>query len=239
VLFRSVIHTISAEYSGPLPFLQFWLDVVAEWERETGRHPLIALSASKDVQDAALADPVRRRVVDVIDLKYWWYTDDAVYAPPGGTDLAPRQHERLWRGGKSSAASMARMVGEYRAKFPDKAVISDLPGSEGWAYVAAGGSFPRLPIATDPALLAALPRMKPVAGARQWTLSEPGVGYFAVAANGDSVTFDLRGVAGTFRVLRIDSATGRVLAGDETAAAGRVMEVGAPRGQTAVVWLSR
>ena len=28
----NVIHTTSAQFSGPLPFMQFWLDVVGEWE---------------------------------------------------------------------------------------------------------------------------------------------------------------------------------------------------------------
>lgn len=124
----NVIHTLSAENSGPLSFMQFWIDVVAEWERETGLHPLIALSAPKDVQDAILADPTRAAIIDVIDLTYWWRTDRGdEFAPRGGLSLAPRQHERLWKGGKPSAASIARMAREYREKFPGKAVTSGLP----------------------------------------------------------------------------------------------------------------
>jgi hypothetical protein len=123
----NVIHTLSAENSGPLAFMQFWVDVVAEWERETGYHPLIALSAPKDVQDAILADPVRAATIDVIDLTYWWRTEGgAEFAPRGGQSLAPRQHERLWKGGKPTAASIARMAQAYREKFPGKAVTSGL-----------------------------------------------------------------------------------------------------------------
>ena len=123
----NVIHTLTAENSGPLPFMQFWLDVIAEWEKETGHHPLIALSAPKDVQDAILADPVRSAVVDVIDLTYWFRTPDgAEFAPAGGQQLAPRQHARLWKGGRPTASSIADMVREYRAKFPGKAVITGL-----------------------------------------------------------------------------------------------------------------
>src|SRR5207249_458074 len=55
----NVIHTTSAEFSGTLAFAQFWIDVAAEWEAETGKHPLLALSAPKDVQDAILTDPKR------------------------------------------------------------------------------------------------------------------------------------------------------------------------------------
>jgi hypothetical protein len=124
----NVIHTLSAENSGPLHFMQFWLDVVAEWEKETGKHPLIALSACKDVQDAILADPARAAVVDIIDLTYWFRTDKGEeFAPGGGKDLAPRQHLRLWKGGRPSAASIAAVAHEYRAKFPGKAVITGLP----------------------------------------------------------------------------------------------------------------
>ena len=123
----NVIHTLSAENSGPLHFMQFWLDVVAEWEAETGHRPLIALSASKDVQDAILADVKRAAVVDVIDLTYWWRTADGQeFAPKGGQNLAPRQHLRLWKGGKPSAATISAAARDYRAKFPGKAVISGL-----------------------------------------------------------------------------------------------------------------
>ena len=124
----NVIHTLSAENSGPLHFMQFWLDVIAEWKRETGKHPLIALSAPKDVQDSILADPERAPIIDVIDLTYWFRTDDGhEFAPPGGDQLAPRQHLRQWKGGRPSAASISRMAREYREKHPGKAVISGLP----------------------------------------------------------------------------------------------------------------
>ena len=123
----NVIHTLSAENSGPLHFMQFWLDVVAEWEAETGGRPLIALSAPKDVQDAILADAQRATVIDVIDLTYWWRTADGQeFAPKGGQNLAPRQHLRLWKGGKPSAATIAATAQDYRTKFPGKAVISGL-----------------------------------------------------------------------------------------------------------------
>jgi len=124
----NVIHTLTAENSGPLHFMQFWLDVIEEWEKETGKHPLIAISAPKDIQDAILADPQRASVIDVIDLTYWFRTDDGhEFAPPGGDRLAPRQHLRQWKDGRPSAKSIAQMAREYREKHPGKAVISGLP----------------------------------------------------------------------------------------------------------------
>lgn len=127
----NVIHTLSAENTGPLHFMQFWLDVIAEWKKETGKSPLIALSATKDVQDAILADPARAAAVDIIDLTYWHVTDKGEeYAPPGGKSLAPRQHQRVLKGGRPSARSIAEMAGDYRRKFPGKAVISGLPEAD-------------------------------------------------------------------------------------------------------------
>jgi hypothetical protein len=107
--------------------MQFWLDVVDDWERETGRHPLIALSAPKDVQDTILADTKRAAVVDVIDLTYWFRNAEGVeFAPPGGQSLAPRQYQRLFKGKRPTADSIAAMAREYRGRFPGKAVITGL-----------------------------------------------------------------------------------------------------------------
>jgi len=79
------------------------------------------------VQDAILADPARAALVDIIDLTYWFRTDKGEeFAPAGGKSLAPRQHLRLWKGGRPSAQSIAGMVREYREKFPGKAVITGL-----------------------------------------------------------------------------------------------------------------
>jgi hypothetical protein len=123
----NVIHTLTAENSGPLSFMQFWLDTVAEWRRETGRHPFLALSAPKDVQDAILADAKRETEVDIIDLTYWFRNSAGQeFAPLGGQSLAPRQHQRLFKGKRPDADTIAAMAREYRAKFPGKAVITGL-----------------------------------------------------------------------------------------------------------------
>lgn len=53
----NVIQLTSAEFTGPLHFVQFWLDVIAEWEAETGKKAKVALSTTKDVQDAILGRP--------------------------------------------------------------------------------------------------------------------------------------------------------------------------------------
>lgn len=143
----NVVHLLSAEYTGPLHFMQFWLDVIREWEQETGLHPLIALSATKDVQDAILNDPVRAAVVDIIDIRYWHYREnDTVYAPAGGQNLAPRQHARLVKTGKTTAVEVFRAVNEYRLRYPDKVVFyygQSYPQAAE-AVLNAGGSLPVL-----------------------------------------------------------------------------------------------
>mgnify|MGYP006145032591 CR=1 FL=1 len=63
----NVIHGIGEEFTGPLHFVQFWLDTIAEWQRETGKRPLIALSCTKDVQDAGFQDVDQFNAVRLLD----------------------------------------------------------------------------------------------------------------------------------------------------------------------------
>jgi hypothetical protein len=165
---RNVLFLTGAEFTGPLAFVHFWLDTVVDWQKEHGKKVLIGLSCTKDVQDAILADPVRGPKVAIIDMRYWWYTADGrAYDPKGGENLAPRQQLREWTGNKSrSDAQTARQVREYRARYPDKAVLCSGGPANGWAVLAAGGSIPKLPPVKDTRLLAALPRMKPFDSAK-------------------------------------------------------------------------
>ena len=145
----NVVHLIGEEFTGPLPFVQFWVDTVAEWEKEKGVDVILGLSTTKDVQDAILADPVRAKAIDVIDIRYWWYQPDGTaYAPPGGQNLAPRQWIRQLKPKNPSAESAYKAVAEYKAKFPDKAVVYSVetaPDDSGWAALAAGGSLAKTP----------------------------------------------------------------------------------------------
>ena len=143
----NVIQLTSAEFTGPLHFVQFWLDVIAEWEAETGKKAKVALSTTKDVQDAILADPERAAVVDVIDIRYWHYKKDGIFAPEGGKNMAPRQHMRKMKVGKITFNEAYKAVSEYRRKFPQKAVTfyaQNYP-SMGWAVFMASGSCPVIP----------------------------------------------------------------------------------------------
>ncbi len=174
---NGVIQLIGEEFTGPLHFVKFWLDVIREWEKETGKHPLIALSVTKDVQDSILALPAYAAVVDIIDIRYWHYqADGTAYAPKGGENLAPRQHARLLKPKKTSFEQVYRAVNEYRTKYPAKAVMysGDSYPEFGVAVLMAGGSMPVLPEHIDASILKAATGMKPVApsNANEYVLSD-------------------------------------------------------------------
>jgi hypothetical protein len=150
----NVIYYLSEEYTGPTEFTAFWLDVVAEWEKETGKNALIGLHATKDVVDAILADSKRAEVVDVIV---------GPFNPgDGGKNLAPRQWQRAGRGKVAGTENMTAFVREYRTKHPGKPFFYGASREQGWQILLGGGSMPNLPETTDPALLKAVVKMKPV-----------------------------------------------------------------------------
>ncbi len=172
---NGVVQLLGEEFTGPLHFVRFWLQVIKDWEKETGKKQIIGLSTTKDVQDAILQDPVYSNVVDLIDIRYWHYQADSIaYEPKGGQSLAPRQHARLLKPKKTSFEQVYRAVKEYRAKYPNKAVIysSDSYDQFGWAVFIAGGSLAVLPAETDKALLNAAATMQPMDADRQFVLSD-------------------------------------------------------------------
>ena len=155
----NVIHSIGEEFTGPLHFVQFWLDVIGEWEQENGR-VLVALAVNKDVQDAILADPIRSKIVDIIDIEQWFYHNKGEYAPEGGVNMAQRQYMRKIRTGSARFEDVYRAVSEYRSQYPDKAVIYSAQkyAEMGWASLMAGGSCAAIPV-KDLSFLSSLSQM--------------------------------------------------------------------------------
>jgi hypothetical protein len=209
-----VIQLTSEEYTGPLHFVQFWIDVIREWEKETGVNVMTGLSATKDVQDAILADPVRSSVIDVIDIRYWAYRDDgSLYAPEGGQHLAPRQHARLVQPGKRSFDQVYRAVREYRLAYPGKAVVY----SEGqfsnfaWAAFMPGGSLAAIPSIEAPGFTKAVSSMKPVVSSVNGVyLLQNDSGESILYFSGDADQMKLNLKKGNFRLIRIDPQTGKM-----------------------------
>jgi hypothetical protein len=161
---KNVIQFTSDEYTGPQEFTEFWLDQIASHGSE---RPLVAISATKDVQDALLADQDRRDAIDVIDIRYWCYgRDGSLYAPPGGANMAPRQHQRQSRTKEGDFASVARAVREYRSAHPAKPVLFNAhrfcsTPRDGWAVLMGGGSLADVPPLPEE-LKRALVAMRPV-----------------------------------------------------------------------------
>lgn len=239
----NVVHTLGDEYSGPLEFAEFWIDVIEEWIHESpGREALIALSAPRDVQDAILSNPRRAAVVDIIEFKYWWYAGDETFAPAGGTRLAPRQHLRKWKGGRASAADLARMVSEYRKRFPGKAIIySELQVEHPWAALCAGASFATLPASTDPEILApgAAYEPSPKLTDDQWGIRVQNTCELLFVAGGSRAMVDLRGWEGAFRLYNVNTETGQLEGGAKPIKAGVLHEVPPMGSGDQVYWVQR
>ncbi|RYD76527.1 MAG: pectate lyase, partial [Sphingobacteriales bacterium] len=212
-----VIQLIGAEFTGPLHFVQFWIDTIKDWEKETGKHPIIGLSVTKDVQDAILADPNRAGVVDLIDIRYWHYqADGTAYAPQGGLNLAPRQHARLLKPKKTSFEEVHHAVSEYKNRFPAKAVIysADSFDSFGWAILMAGGSLSNVD-ELDASVLTLASTMEPFlpAGktAKQYGLENPGKAYILYNSSNNAINLDLGKSAAKFSVKVLDAKTGKAI----------------------------
>ena len=211
----NVIHSISAEYTGPLHFTRFWLETIAEWEAETGCKPLIALSCTKDVQDSILADEKLRKVVDIIDIRYWHYNTEGLWAPKGGGNMAPRQWMRKMKVGKTGFEEAYRAVKEYRERYPEKAVTFNAQQypSYGWAILMAGGSLPNIPISSksseplQQSLLQDLCKMKPCNGEGCVALGGEETGYLVYA---QSTNPSIPVTAGTYNIYTVDTKTGAI-----------------------------
>lgn len=204
----NVVQLIGEEYTGPLHFLRFWLETIAEWEQETAQRPLVALSCTKDAQDSVLADPVLGSVVDIIDIRYWHYNTDSLWAPPAGKNLSPRQFQRRMKPGKTSFAEVYRAVREYSEAYPDKAVTyyGQAYAEHGWAVLMAGGSLPNVKIDSDK-LLIDINRMRPLDAEGCFVIGDAATGYVVYSQDSDNVVSI---APGTYNVYTVDERSGNV-----------------------------
>lgn len=206
----NAIQLISAEYTGPLHFTRFWLETIAEWQKETGQNPLVALSCTKDAQDAILADKQLADVVDIIDIRYWHYNTDGLWAPEAGKNMAPRQFMRKMKVGKTGYAEAYKAVSEYTMKFPDKAVtfFSQQYPQYGWAILMAGGSCPNVNIANEKLLVdvAKMRVMDSVDNKVYNLIGASDVGYMVYRHAGEDIKINVE--KGKYRLYNVDERTG-------------------------------
>ncbi|MDO4162966.1 MAG: DUF6298 domain-containing protein [Bacteroides sp.] len=236
----NVIQLTSAEYTGPLHFVQFWLDVIAEWEAETGKSVKIALSATKDVQDAILADARRSAVVDIIDIRYWHYKTDGIYAPEGGKNMAPRQHKRKMKVGQVTFAEVYRAVDEYRRKYAEKAVTYYAQNYDtmGWAVFMAGGSCPAIPCVDKDFLKdAAMMKVEDTGTEDYKKMVKPDTGVIIYSKSGMEIPIQL--LSGKYVLKYIHPVSGEMQILNKSLKIKDVYQLKIPSDKGGIYWLHR
>ncbi len=203
---NGVIQMLSAEYTGPLHFMQFWLDNVATWEEKTGNKELVALSATKDVQDSILNDTNRNELVDIIDIRYWASrVDGSFWAPMSDMHMAPRQHMRVNKVGKTTFQTVYSDVLAYRLAYPNKAVINSFDQSEekAWAVFMAGGSLAGIPRIDSEDFLQVASKCRPIPSTEEgvYMLQSNNEDYIVYLDANKQCTIDLKGAKYTIEVI--------------------------------------
>ncbi|MEJ6982209.1 DUF6298 domain-containing protein [Pedobacter sp. P351] len=239
----NIIHHLGQEYTGPLHFVKFWLDVIREWEKETKQKVMVALPGTKDVQDAILADTKYSTTIDAIDIIQWQYRKDgSLYAPPGGVSLAERQYARIYNVGETSFDQVYRAVNEIHTKHPEKAIIYTRGGLRfsNWAVFMAGGSLAQLPEIKDRTFFESAAKMESrkmnATDPQQYTLGKKGLGYIVFSESG-KLKIDLSDDQTSYVLRWINPATGEILSSTSTVAGGAIRSFESTGNGAAVAWL--
>lgn len=239
---NGVIQYISEEFTGPFHFVRFWLETIQKWESETGKKAMIGLAVTKDVQDSVLADPKLASVVDLIDVRYWFYREEgSAYAPLGGQNLAPRQHARLVKPGKTSFDQVYRVVREYHSRFPEKAVTysADSYDSNGWAAFMAGGSLSVLPSIQASGFLENALGMSVVEGTGEgrYQLQNKQGECIIYFKKGIRPELDLKASKGKFRLIKINPVNGTTVGEPQLTDGGKTIKIEWNGQEDMVLWL--
>ncbi len=263
----NVVFGIDREYTGPLPFVQFWLDTIAEWQRERGKTVLVALEIPKDQMDTILDDPVRGPLIAAIDVLGWVYrADGSLFAARGGINRAPREQ----RPDIATAAELDALKTKLGIAPTDQKDFLSGPefqrlfdtlwaGSKPMKYRAwreYRDAHPRVVALWEadeyPAVTAAVERLVPTEAraatrpadlvraprATAWCLARPGGAYLVYTMAGEPVVLDLRGDPSSYAVRWIDSADGRVIASLTAVKGGTMVTLEPPLPGTARPWIA-
>ena len=225
-------------------FVEFWLDIIAEWEKENDKDVLVMLPGTKDMQDAILSDRKRSRIVDVIDMIQWKYRDDGtLYAPPGGVSLAARQYARILNPGKTSFDQIYRAVNEYRIKYPYKAVTYSQRGAalSNWATFMAGGSLAFMPSISNKQFFEDALLMKSSVEEhlenKTYVLEKKGLGYILFSEKSE-ISMDLKNDSNTYKLDWINPNTGELIASNIKIEKGTI-NLKAPFEGAVVAWIHK
>lgn len=264
----NVVFGIDREYSGPLSFVQFWLDTIAAWQRENGKKVFVALEVPKDQMDAILVDPVRRPLIAAIDFHHWFYRPDgSLYTIEGGINRAPREQSVRILPEAEVAALRARSTypGDI-VNSPEflRAAQAVRAGSSVLRYRALReyrDAFPELVILRRgadefaalsaavekniPAALRAKTRPAPLVRnlpQSAWCMAAPGEAMLVYTMSGEAVQLDLSRETGSFSLAWLDSAGGSLLAQPQPVAGGAIVTLVPPSADARrpwVAWLAR
>jgi len=269
VLGRSpnVVFGLDREYSGPLAFVQFWLDSIAEWEKENLRRVFICLEVPRDQMDAILADPVRGPMITAIDFHHWFYRPDgSLYTITGGLNKAPREQsvgivaeadlQRLREANTNPTWAGANIVSSPAFQ---KLTSTIRQGSAAMRYRAwreYRDAYPALVIVrkTDefPDLTTAIDREIPAAARAQtrpaallrnhidtaWAMAAPGRAYLVYSMAGAAVDLDLSGDSGRFTLAWLDSGGGPLQTVAQPITAGATVTLTPPATSTNRPWVA-
>jgi hypothetical protein len=263
----NVVHGIDREYTGPIEFVQFWLDTIAEWQKEHGRTPFISLEIPKVQMDAILEDPVRGPMISAIDVLGSAYrADGRLFAARGGINRAPREQrpdiatpEEL----NTLKATLGVAATDQRdfLNGPEFQRLFDQlwAGSKPMKYRAwreyrdrfpkivllwNGDEYPAVTRAVEAAIpAAARAGMRPADVVRthadtSWCMARRADAFVVYTMNGDAVALDLTASEGAFAVSWLDSATGTLQKSAATVEGGRVVTLAPPSGGAARPWVA-
>jgi hypothetical protein len=263
----NVVHGIDREYTGPIEFVRFWLDTIAEWQKEHSHTLFISLEIPKAQMDEILEDPVHGPMISAIDVLGWTYrADGRLFAARGGINRAPREQrpdiatpEELdtLKAKLGVAATDQRdfLNGpEFQKLFDQLWASSRAMKYRSWreyrdrfpalVLLWNGDEYPDVTRAVEAAIpAAARAGMRPSDVVRthldtSWCVARPGDSYIVYAMNGDSVALDLTASAGTYDVSWLDSATGRLQKPVATVEGGRVVTLSPPAAGTSRPWVA-
>jgi len=263
----NVVHGIDREYTGPIEFVQFWLDTIAEWQKEHGRTLFISLEIPKAQMDAILEDPVRGPMISAIDMLGWTYrADGSLFAARGGINRAPREQrpdvatpEELdtLKAKLGVAATDQRdfLNGPEFQKLFDQLWASSKPMKyRAWreyrdrfptlVLLWSGDEYPDLTRAIERAIPpAARAGMRPADVVRthldtSWCMARRTDTFVVYTMTGDAVVLDLTASEGAYEVSWLDLATGVLQKSVETVAGGRVVTLAPPAVGTGRPWVA-
>ena len=262
----NVVHGIDREYTGPIAFVRFWLDTIAEWQQETGRRVFISLEIPKAQMDEILDDPARGPMITAADVLGWTYrADGALFAARGGINRAPREQRPDIATAEELDALKAKigvaatdqrdfLNGPEFQKLVDELWASSKPMRyRAWREYRDG--HPRLVLLWNGDEYAdltrvierAVPRearegMRPADLVRShhattWCMAKGTEAFLVYSMNGEAAVLDLSGARGTFTVEWLDQERG-ALQNAPAVAGGRVRTLAPPKAGTGGAWVA-